>query len=106
LNAISELVHAQMFVLGRSTFSLALMLLSQYAGKSQSYSFAYRWSDIGTHWNCIETRAYYQKVLSRWVLSANQFALLKTEGCAKWSYVIWSLQFYHYHGKDGTPFHF
>jgi hypothetical protein len=105
-STIGELVHAQMFILGRSTFSLALMLLSQFAGKSQSYSFAYKWSDVGTHWNCVETQAYYQKVLSRWVLSADQFALLKTEGCEKWSYVIWSLQFYHYHGKDGTPFHF
>jgi hypothetical protein len=105
-HAVRELVHAQNFVLGRSTFSLALMLLSRYAGKSQFYSYAYQWSDIGTHWNCIETNVYYEKVLSKWVSSPDQIALLKTERCEKWSHVIWSLQFFHYHGKDGTPFHF
>jgi hypothetical protein len=105
-NTVTEITHADRFVLGRSTFSFALMLLSKFAGKSVFYSFAYQWSDIGSHWNCIQTQQYYDKVISKWVSSPDQVALLKTESCEKWSYLTWSPQFYHYHGKDGTPFHF
>jgi hypothetical protein len=103
---VQELVHADVFVLGRSTFSLGLMLLSKHAGIGQFYMFAYNWSDVGSHWNCVETQKYYQAIMVSWLISPDQIALLKTETCEKWLRVIRIAQFYYYHGKDGTPFYF
>jgi hypothetical protein len=105
-DTIKELIHADLFVLGRSTFSLALMLLSKQAGSGQFYLFAYKWSDIGTHWNCVETKKYYENVMVRWKSSPDQIALLKTERCHKWSHVTWGLPFYYHHARTGTPFYF
>jgi hypothetical protein len=103
---VQELVHADIFVLGRSTFSLGLMLLSRQAGTGQFYMFAYNWSDVGSHWNCVETQKYCQAIMMKWLLSPDQIALLRTETCEKWLHVIRIAQFDHYHGKDGTPFYF
>jgi hypothetical protein len=103
---VQQLVHAEKFVLARSTFSFALVLLSEFSGKGQFYTFAYKWQDIGPHWNCVETKSYYEQVLAEWRYSPEQIALMRTAKCEKWSYVNETLEFYPYHGKDGTPFHF
>jgi hypothetical protein len=103
---VEMLTHAEGFVLSRSTFSFALALLSKYAGIGKFYTFAYKWADIGSHWNCIPTERYERKVMSFWRSSPSQIAILKNETCMKWSYVERLAFFYHYHGRDGTPFRY
>jgi hypothetical protein len=101
---VRVLIHAEGFVLSRSTFALAAVFLSKYAEIGRFYTFGYKWPDIGPHWNCIPTRTFAKEVISTWTRSPKQVEMVMTETCAIWDYVNLRFPVNPYHGKDGTPF--
>lgn len=100
--SIGLIVHAMHFILSRSTFALAMAFLSRHENK---YTFGYPWSDIGTHWNCVPTAEYHQRVLQWWMVSPSQIELMKNSKCRYWKYIKANKTIsYPHHGDDRTPF--
>jgi hypothetical protein len=100
--SIRLLTHAEGLIMARSTFSIAAMLLSEYAGIGRFYSFAYPWADIGSHWNCMASEAFESKIMRRWYATPEQLELLMTDTCRGWVYLRPGRWFPH-HDVDGTP---
>jgi hypothetical protein len=64
--SVKLLTHAKGMVMTRSTFSIAAVLLSEYAERARIYSFAYPRADIGSYWDCRASEAFESNIMGKW----------------------------------------
>jgi hypothetical protein len=85
---IAELVYARKMVLARGTFGLAILFLSP-VRKAIFYSMSLSNPGFGSHFDCIPSEAYKERVLDRWRNLPWQVKMMMDEQYVKWTWISW-----------------
>jgi hypothetical protein len=86
--AIGILTHARRYVLARSTFSRAALLVSAYYDTGMFYTCWEQFVGSGRHWDCEPTLKYRYLLFERkWRAAPRQLALMSTERCVRWTFL-------------------
>jgi hypothetical protein len=83
---VGRLIHATRFALGSSSFSEAVTRLSRFYETGKFYMFGRMSTNLPRHWTCHPTVFYRKKVLTNWTASPEQRAIMRTDGCQRWSF--------------------